>query len=141
MEVHLRTAEWFRDQEVCDFIAENLHLIADPSMRHYVIGQELKEAGFDWKSRLKERWQVDPKTILVAKLKADPSFATEEDRVRAFAQAGGGNRATYFNHAKKLRPAVTPPKIVLKKPVSEAADAKIDVLRMIRPPYGKLGTG
>ena len=130
LEVHLRTAGWFQDQEVFDFVAENLHLIDEPSMRHYVIGQELKTAGFDWKSRLRERWQVDPKTVLVAKLKADPSYATEQDRVRAFTEAGGGSRATYFNHAKKLQPAGAPPKIVLKKPVPEAVCAKIDVLRM-----------
>lgn len=121
LEVHLRTAEWFADQQVFDFVAEHLHLIAEPSMRHCVMGLELKEAGFDWKSRLLERWQVDSKTILVAKLKADPSYPTEEDRARAFVQAGGGCRATYFNHARKLRPIVDPPRIVLKNPMPDVS--------------------
>ncbi len=48
-EVHLRTAGWFWDQEVFDFIGRSLHL-ADPlSMRDYVLGWELKRAGMDWK--------------------------------------------------------------------------------------------
>src|SRR5262249_19706240 len=35
LEVHVRVAEWFEDQEVFDYIAEWLHLIKTPSMRHY----------------------------------------------------------------------------------------------------------
>jgi hypothetical protein len=34
--VHTRTAEWFWDQEIFDFLAERLHLLLEPSMRHYV---------------------------------------------------------------------------------------------------------
>jgi hypothetical protein len=35
--------------------------------------------------------------LLVAKLKADPSFRTEAQRVRAFLAQQGGCRATYYN--------------------------------------------
>jgi hypothetical protein len=56
--------------------------------------------------------------LLVAGLKADASFATEEDRALAFVAQGGGCRATYFNHARKLAPPVPLPTIAL---ASEAA--------------------
>jgi hypothetical protein len=36
LEVHERTASWFWDQEVFDFLGERLHLVRGPSMRHYV---------------------------------------------------------------------------------------------------------
>ena len=36
VEIHLRTAEWFWDQEIFDFLGERLHWLAEASMRHYV---------------------------------------------------------------------------------------------------------
>jgi hypothetical protein len=44
-----------------------------------------------------------PKALLAAKLRADPSYPSEEARARAFVALGGGCRATYFNHARRLR--------------------------------------
>ena len=68
----------------------------------YLRAAELKRAGLDWT-------QVIPLTPenrrqrLVVELKADHNFQTEEARVREFAHRGGGCRATYFNHARRLR--------------------------------------
>ena len=45
----------------------------------------------------------DQRQRLVAELQADTSFSTEESRVREFVERGGGCRATYFNHARKLK--------------------------------------
>ena len=59
----------------------------------------------------------------VAKLKADPAFASEAERVRAFVQSGAGCRASYFRHAKKLRPITDQRKIMLTQatpPVEES---------------------
>jgi hypothetical protein len=95
LEVHSRVAAWFWDQEVFDWIGEHLHLIARPSMRIYRAAWELKEAAMDWRKSLLERWLSGPR-LLVARLRADPSYATEEDRARAFVEQGGGCRATYF---------------------------------------------
>ena len=39
---------------------------------------------------------------------------SEAERVRAFIALGGGSRATYFNHAKKLGKPKDPPRIFLK---------------------------
>ena len=119
-EVHRRTAEWFDDQEVFDFLAEWLHAIPNPSMRHYVRARELKQAGgIDWKEDLLKRW-LPPRRRLAACLKADESFTCEEDRVRAFAEQGGGSRATYFRYAKLLEPPAAPPRIVLGQKLTVA---------------------
>jgi len=105
LEVHARTAAWFWDQEVFDFIAENLDRIQSPSMRDYSRAWESKVGGLNWRADLVNRWLADlpERRRLVAQLKADPSFATENARAAAFEEQCGGSRATYFNHAKKLR--------------------------------------
>ena len=111
-EVHTRTAEWFWDQEIYDFVGERLHLLQEASMRHYVAAWELKRAGVDWRGLVLSRC-LSGKQLLVAQLKADPAYATEEARSRAFNAAGGGCRATYFNLARQLRPVEFVPYIRL----------------------------
>jgi hypothetical protein len=39
---------------------------------------------------------------LAAEILASPAYKTTMDRVRTFVQQGGGCRATYFNHGRKL---------------------------------------
>ena len=101
-EVHRQAGEWFTDKEVYDWFGANLHLIVEPSLRHYVRASELKRAGLNWLEALPLKG-LSPKTLLVARLQADPSYASEEARAQAFVAQGGGCRATYFNHARKLR--------------------------------------
>lgn len=101
-EVHRRVAEWFDDQEILQWFGDHLHLVHPPSMRHYVRAAELKRAGLEWETVLMSN-TFPKKALLVARLKADGKFSNEKERVRAFVQTGAGCRATYFNHAKKLR--------------------------------------
>jgi hypothetical protein len=101
LEVHRRTSEWFWDQEIFDFIGARLHLMREPSMRHYLAAWELKQAGIDWRRLVLSRCLLG-KALLVAQLKASPEYASEAERVRAFIARGGGSRATYFNVAKRL---------------------------------------
>jgi len=115
LEVHERTARWFWDQDIFDFLGAHLHLLTAPSMRHYVMAWEDwedKQAGLDWQKFLLSRFLSGP-ALLIARLKADPSYATEKARARAFIAAGGGCRAPYFNHAKKVQPPFWPARIVL----------------------------
>lgn len=110
LEVHRRAAEWFWDQEVFDFVGDRLHLITSHSLRTYVLACELKQAGLDWRRWVLSR-SLTGADLAVAILKADPRYATEEARARAFIASGAGCRATYFNHAKKVqlggeRPAI-----------------------------------
>ena len=76
----------------------------------------------DWRSTALGPWLSGP-ALLVAKLKADPSFDSEEDRVRAFIKQGGGCRSSYFHHARKLQPPAEPPNIDLaaNQPGAEGA--------------------
>jgi hypothetical protein len=102
-EIHRQAALWFHDQEVFDFISERLHLVTNHSFRTYLLALELKKAQMDWKRTILSRLLSGP-ALLVAQLKADPAFKSEEERVKAFRERGGGSRATYFNYAKKLHP-------------------------------------
>ncbi len=103
IEIHRQAALWFHDQEVFDFIAEYLHLIVNHSFRTYLLASELKKARMDWKRTILSRFLSGP-ALLVAQLRADAAFKSEEERVKAFRAGGGGNRATYFNYVKKLYP-------------------------------------
>ena len=139
LEVHRRTAGWFWDREIFDFIGERLHLISEPSMRHYVAAWELKQAGIDWRSLILNRC-LSGKALLVAQLKASPDYASEAERVRAFIARGGGSRATYFNLSKRLQTqSGTAPKIQLKSssPPHRAPDPEL--WRILRKWRGHLG--
>ena len=103
---------WFWDQEVFDFVAQRLHLIGQPSLRHYVAAWELKRAGLDWRSLVLSRC-LSGKLLLVAQLKANPAYTNEKARSQAFSAAGGGCRATYFNLARQLRTTTSVPSIRL----------------------------
>jgi len=100
-EVHREVSKWFWNQNIYDWFADHLHLIPNPSMRNYVRAAELQASGINWVQHLLS--EIPSKTRLVAELRADPQFATENDRIVVFGERGGGSRATYFNHKKKLR--------------------------------------
>src|SRR5262245_40143932 len=86
LEVHHQAAGWFWDQEIFDFVAGQLHLISKHSLRTYRQAWELKRAGLDWRRAVSSRCLTGP-ALLVARLKSDPSFASEAARVRAFVAA------------------------------------------------------
>lgn len=141
LEVHRRVTEWFRDQEIFDFVASNLHLISSPSMRDYVKAAELKKASLAWRASLLERWGLTETRLLVAMLLADESFTTEQERVDAFTRASGKCAATFYNHAKHLRRTIDVPKLQLSNlpPEPQAPDA--DILSILRRRHGRLGNG
>jgi len=128
-EVHLKVAEWFWDQEVYDFFGANLHLLPGLSMRHYVQAAELKAAGMEWLDIL-HREGFAEKTVLVAKVKNDPQYRTENERIAAFKEQGGGGRSTYFSHAKKLigKKRVDVPQVKLKRTRPPAAKPQFRVV-------------
>lgn len=81
--VHLRTADWFGDQEIYDYVGRYLHLIKKPSMRDYYKAAEKKHAGLDWRGGLLQRW-LRPPTRIVAQLLANESYPNEMARIEAF---------------------------------------------------------
>ena len=141
LEVHRQAAAWFWDQDVLDFVGAQLPVTDRPSLRTYVLAWELKKAGLDWRQGALSRCLTGT-ALEVAKFKADPSFASEEERVRAFVAAGLGCRATYFNCAKKLRPleGQAPIKLVAASAPTEPK-ASEDFLGALRRRYGQLGNG
>jgi hypothetical protein len=141
LEVHRYAALWFWDQQIFDFVAAQLHLIGQHSLRTYRQAWELKQAGLDWRRAVLSRCLTGP-ALLVARLKADPSYPNEAARVQAFIAAGGGCRATYCHHAQKLQPVADVAKLALTHTAPPAAElpshAHLDDLRRR---YGQLGNG
>ncbi len=100
-EIHEAAADWFTDKEIYDFIGQWLPFIPELCLRDYVKARQQKAAGFDWRTLLHEAWKSS-KLARVLALHADASFATEEERVKAFV-GGGGSRPTYFRYMARLR--------------------------------------
>jgi hypothetical protein len=138
--VHRHAATWFWDQEVFDLVGAYLHLVTRPSLRTYVLAYERKVAGLDWNSAVLGRC-LSGAALAVAKLKADPSYPTEEDRVRAFVASGAGCRATYFNHAQRLRGFEEVPVIKLMNTAPPRIADGASLLDVLRNRFGKLGSG
>ncbi len=101
-EVHCRVRSWFDDEEILDWFHRNLGLFRTLSMRQYVHARELKRADLDWREASLPG-SLPEKTLLVARLRNDVSFGSEEERAGMFVSLGSGCRATYFNHVKRLR--------------------------------------
>jgi hypothetical protein len=141
LEVHRQAATWFWDQEIFDFVAAHLHLMAQHSLRTYRHAWELKQAGLDWRQAVLCRFLSGP-ALAVARLKADPTFASEAARVRAFVQARAGCRATYFRHAQRLQPQAAAPRITLVQTTPPADTSPLtDHLDQLRRRFRRLGDG
>ena len=81
--------------------------------------------------------------LAVSTLKANPAFTSEAERIRAFVRSGAGCRATYFNHARKLRPGQRRPAKIVLTHTAPPADAVPDgdYLDRLRRRFGELGNG
>ncbi|HEV3343512.1 MAG TPA: hypothetical protein VG125_24275 [Pirellulales bacterium] len=141
LEVHRNAAQWFWDQEIFDFVASHLGLIKRHSLRVYYLAYEQKLAGLDWRREVLSRCLTGA-ALEVARLKADAGFGTEEERAAAFVAAGHGCRATFFNHAKKLRTSAAVPvvQLVTTAPPTEPI-SPVDILDILRRRHGPLGNG
>jgi hypothetical protein len=117
-----------------------MSLITQPSLRHYLLAAELKDADLDWKLLILARFTSD-KLLVVAQLKASDQFANEKQRVEAFVAAGHGCRATYFNLAKKLPAKLDIPRLELKPPAPEISAPLADLLALLKARHGNLGSG
>jgi hypothetical protein len=127
--------------EIFDFVAEHLHLVGQHSLRTYVSAWERKQAGLSWRSAILDRCLSGPARE-VARLRSDPAYASEQERVRAFIAGGFGCRATYFNYARKLRGPNTVPQIKLTQKVPRLAeDPPVSVIEILRRRHKSLGQG
>ncbi|MFH1921719.1 MAG: hypothetical protein ABIP48_17785 [Planctomycetota bacterium] len=142
VEVHRRAGIWFWDQEIFDFVGEHLHHFVQHSLRTYRLAWEQKRAGLDWRNVVLNRC-LSGNTLVVARLKSNPKYATEEERAKAFVEGGHGSRSTYFNHAKKLPSRRPVPKITLTSdvPSDTAREDGSSMLDLLRERFGDLGSG
>jgi hypothetical protein len=124
LEVHKQVATWFWNAEIYDFIGKHLHLLDQPSMRHYMLAWEAKQAGLDWRYMFLSKCCLKGKSIIAAQIRANPAFTTEEARAKAFIAAGGGSRGTWFRIGKRIQPKVKVPALELlgKAPIWEDPD-------------------
>jgi hypothetical protein len=81
--------------------SQNLHRVREPSLRLHVRAKQLKAAQMDWTEVLASEAE-NRRARLVAELLASAAYGTTVARVRAFVEQGGGCRATFFNHRRKL---------------------------------------
>jgi hypothetical protein len=103
-EVHAKARQWFQDMDVYDFIEEHLQYIAQPSMRYYVKGQQLRRANpNNWKDHLLTIMGLDDHWRAFVRIIHDQSYAGEAERVAEFEALGLGDRSTYYRWRKKLR--------------------------------------
>jgi hypothetical protein len=141
LEVHRQAAGWFWDQEIFDLVATHLQLFERHSLRTYLQAWELKQAGLDWRQAVLSRYLTGV-ALVVAKLRANPAFASETERVRAFVASGAGCRATYFNHVRKLQAPPEPPRVLLTHTQPPAALAPSEGhLDQLRQRFGDLHNG
>ena len=101
-EVHRKTDEWFDELNIYEWFGNNLPLIRDPSMRHYIRAAGLKRAGMEW-MHITPLSSENKRERLVAEILADTSLCTAQSRVQAFSERGGGCKSTYYNYAGRLK--------------------------------------
>jgi len=141
LEIHQHCSKWFWDQEIFDFVTCHLPLLETHSLRLYVRACELKAAGLDWHSTIHAQC-FEGTVRIVAQLRADRSYQSEEERVRAFVAGGHGCRATYFNHVKRLPSPMEIPKIELVTKLSPQVLAEsMDLIEVLRRRFRDLGHG
>jgi len=115
-EIHRKTAEWFDEPEVYQFIGSYLPHISQLSMRYYEKAKRLRNAGFlDWKKSLLQMMLSDRTMAVVAGLQLDPLLPNDTQRVTQFTTETGLSRATYFRVKAKLLPPTSPPPSVLRR--------------------------
>lgn len=129
-EIHAIVRDWFKDEEIYNFVGEHLDEIPQHSIRYYVIAQELKGRYLDWQEVLLESWrnehiEIDPEKV-VEMILGDPRYQTDKERVEAFTSRTGLRRRMYYYLKKKVmkrKPGIGYfPQPVPKPPVEDDLD-------------------
>ena len=103
-EVHKYVGEWFTDEEVYDFVGENLPLIIDIDVRDYNQALKFKRHGEDWKQMLRGRWTEDARLVPVLTILADPTLRSSgRRRVERYVQMTGNSRRTFMYLQAEIR--------------------------------------
>ena len=119
-EVYMAAGEWFRDQEVLDFVHDNLTHMRHPDARLLNQAVEMRTLalpGHDWRDVFNPCMKFDRLDQEIARLLNDTTLTTTE-MAAEFVAGGFGDRATFFRRVKKQRAAQAEPiptRIVVEK--------------------------
>lgn len=138
--VHERAATFFCDQDIFDYIADQIRLgvVGDCSLRMYTKALKAKQAGDDWRQEIIP-YLVEERLRIAAEI--DAQYHTPEEKVAAYFARTGNSRATFYRDLKALRGLVQPtevPRIILhtqqKKPQDRAKNNDNGWIQNLRQP-------
>lgn len=89
------------DYEIFDFFNSHIAQIKNPSLRHYVNAQKLKNMGLDWKEICKQSFGVSSDEEIVLSLSHE--FLTENEKAERFSIETGKSPRTYYRIKRILR--------------------------------------
>jgi hypothetical protein len=118
-------ASWFDDQEIYDYIHNNLEILKQPDARLLVKARNRKQAGMQqvsWKQLIDDHID-DHVGQEVRRLLADKRFKTNTARAAKFVALGLGDRATFYRRMKEIQAFLAvgtpkPARIVLTAPTA-----------------------
>jgi hypothetical protein len=99
MQIHEYVAPWFWDQEIFNFIAQNLPYLQRVTCRLYVNADRLSLAGDDWKAYvLSHVMDSEDTEQRIMNLLKDKTLASNVARYKKFVDNGWGSRATFYRY-------------------------------------------
>lgn len=128
-QVYEQAGTWFRDQEVLDYVHENLEVMRNPDVRLLKKAVELRNLalpGHDWRDVFSPCMRIDRVQQEVIRLMGIQGISQEE-RVTRFTAGGFGDRATFFRRRKKItatQAEPTPPRIIVPRVAAKSAGPK-----------------
>jgi hypothetical protein len=99
-EIHRKAQEWFRDQEILDFIGLQVKDADSHSFRTYGHAAKLKAYDADWRGAVLQEMRSEPTVRALRTVHNDPQLRTSGERVSAWCGITGLDRATYYRIAK-----------------------------------------
>ena len=123
--LHHQVAAWFYDQEVYDFIWQNINIITVPNMRLYGNVSNIRRAGsLTWKTKALEMMAGNAMMAKVFKILTDPEYKATVQRIAAFEAAGLGKKSLFYELMGEFKwikevPKGPPPKLKLTEPPKE----------------------
>jgi hypothetical protein len=128
MEAYQYAGTWFDDQEILDFVHENLGVMKNPDLRLLVKAKSLRNARLDWRALFddcigagggqatRRNRQAEVRRLLGLSLPM-------EERVRQFEAGGWGDRATFYRDKKEILASdseAIPPRIIVPMPTASS---------------------
>ena len=130
--LHWQVNTFFYDQEVFDFIGQNLTMVTKPNMRMYGTISSIKRAGDKtWKLKALEIMAGSDQMVKVFKILTDPDYKTSADRIKAFEKSGLGKKSLYYELVAQFKwlkemPKGNPPPLKFTEPQLEEEEESED---------------